>query len=517
MRRRLFAGPLVVVGALAGIVVFGVLRQSIVGNAVRAAAEERLSAVMGQRVTIGAVGLSLTPRPAFTGADVRIGAAGEEAPAVRVERVRIVPRLRSFFSDTVRIEEISLDGFAVSLLRDTAGRWRVPAVFPAPSPDARPGVTIERVRIRGGTLRIFDAAEGGAPRQRSSIDDIETELAIDGAGLRLKPLSGRVGAAAIDGEAAVDTRTVRLSFNAPAIDDADLPRLLGLIGAARPEVLRFDERASATVSVTIDRVQSRLTGSGSIRVPSLTVQPLRLQHLDAPFTIAGSRFTFTPATFVVNEGRHQGRVTLAFDSRTAGWSTDSRVERLDVGALLDTLAARDAKIDGAGRVDAMLRGPLQEGFVNRMEGGARLAIENGVLHDFPLLAAINRTLRLAEGDAKDTRFERLSATLDIGGGGATTDNLAIEAGDIRAELAGRIDFDRSLALRGRAFVTRERVARAVASVRELARAKNARGEIELPLVIGGTLDSPQFDIDLATAIRQGVRDEMRRLRGLIRR
>ena len=282
--------------------------------------------------------------------------------------------------------------------------------------------------------------------------------------------------------------------------------------------MRLDEPATASVTVAIDRTRSRLTGRGSIRVPLLTVEPLRMQRVEAPFTIDGSRMTFTPATFVLNGGTHRGLVTLALDSDPARWSADSQLEGVDVGALLDALAGRDARIDGRGRIGGRLQGRVEKNFISGIEGRARLEVIDGVLHDFPLLATVNRTLRLAEAAGSDTRFQRLSATLAIAQGGAATDDLVIEARDLRVEAAGRIGFEGALNLRGRAIVSVGRVSAAVASVRVLARAKNSRGEIELPLEITGALGAPHFQIDLEAAVRQGVRDElMRRLRGLIRR
>jgi AsmA protein len=343
-------------------------------------------------------------------------------------------------------------------------------------------------------------------------------MLIEQGGLRLAPLAGRVGSAAIEGEARVDSGSVRLAFDAPAIADGDLPALLGLLGAARPALLRLDQPAAASADVTIDRAASRLSGSGTLRVPAMALDPLRVQRLEAPFTIDGSRLAFTPTTFTINGGAHRGRVLLAFDAGPPRWSADSRVQRLDFGALLDSLAGEDAKIDGTGDLDADLRGRLVESFVSGIEGRARLVVSGGVLHDFPLVATINRALRLAEAGGSDTRFDRLSASLAIAGASAATDDLLMEAGHLRVELAGRIGFNRALALRGRAVVSKARAAEAVRSVRELARLRNSEGEVELPLTIGGTFDAPQFGLDLETAIKQGVRDELeRRLRRLFRR
>lgn len=493
------------------------VRRTVVGGIVRAAAEARLSAALGQPVAVGDVSFSLAPRPVFTGADVRIGAAGLTAPAVRLDRIHVFPRLRSFFSRTVQIDEIRLDGFEVSLLRDAGGRWHAPAFFPGPSEPGSSAVNIGRVRVTGGRLRVFDGAPG-RERETARIDGVHADMLIQDGGLRLAPLGGRVGSAAIEGEARVDPRTLRLEFSAPSVGDPDLPALLGLLGASRPAIVRLDQPAAASVTMTVDRASARLSGNGSLRIPVLVVDPLRLERVEAPYTIDGARITLTPMTFTVNGGGHRGRVVLAFDGDPPRWSAKSRVDRLDLGGLLDVLAARDAGIDGAADVEADVSGRLVEDFVNGIAGGARLAVSNGVLHDFPLVATINRALRLTEGGGNDTRFERLTATLALAGGAATTGDLLMHAGHLRVALVGRIGFDRTLDLRGRAFVSKERAAEVVRRVRELARARKGSGEIELPLRIGGSLDAPRFEIDMETALREGVRDELeRRLRRLFRR
>jgi uncharacterized protein involved in outer membrane biogenesis len=516
VQRRFLTVIAVVLGGFAALAVLLAIRGSLIADFIREIAESRLSTALGQPVAIGQLGFSLTPRPAFTGSDIRVGDAAREAPSVTLDRVEVFPVLRSFLQGPIHVTEVRLDGFTVSILRDAGGRWRAPAVFPAPTRGGGGGIGIDRVRVAGGRLLIFDATANGALRERSRIDDMRTDLLVSAEGLRLASLTGRVGGAAISGEAETDPQSVRLDFSALAIRDADLPALFGLLAASRPAVLRLDEPAAASVTVTIARATSRLSGSGTLRAPTLTVEPLRLQQLNAPFLVQGTQLTFAPTTFRINGGSHEGRFTLMLGDAPA-WAMDGRVHDLDVGALLDTVAGRDAKLDGRGRIDAELKGRFEPGFLTRMDGGARIVVSNGVLHDFPLLATVNRALRLSEGDGQDTRFEQLSASLKISRGTARTDDLVIQAGHLRTLLSGQIGFDRSLDLRGRAFVSAERVAAGVDSVHELARLRKGSGEIVVPLTITGSLDAPKFDIDVGSVIREGVVDELkRRLRRLIK-
>ena len=252
MRRRLLTVIAVVFGGIAVLAVLLAIRGSFIADFVREIAESRLSTALGQPVAIGQLGFSLTPRPAFTGSDIRVGDAAQPAPALSIGRVEVFPVLRSFFQGPIHITEVSLDGFTISILRDADGRWRAPAVFPAPTRRREVAVSdIDRVRVAGGRLLIFDVGVDGAIRERSRIDDMRTELVMTPGGLRLAPLTGRVGGAVISGEAETDPQSVQLNFSAPAIRDADLPALFGLLAASRPAVVRIEEAEPAAASVSV--------------------------------------------------------------------------------------------------------------------------------------------------------------------------------------------------------------------------------------------------------------------------
>ena len=95
----------------------------------------------------------------------RGGRAG--SPGLRIDRIRVVPRLRSFFSGTIRIEEVSLDGFTVSVSATRTAGTR-PAVFPAPSKDSSAAVAIERVRVAGGRRSSSTRPREACARRRAS-------------------------------------------------------------------------------------------------------------------------------------------------------------------------------------------------------------------------------------------------------------------------------------------------------------------------------------------------------------
>ena len=513
LRRLLIVALALVVLSAVALFVVG---QWLGGGQVRAAVEARLTATLGQPVSIGRLGVTLGPRFALTGGNIRIGETHVQAPAIHVERIRVLPRLRALLDREVVVERIDLDGFSVSLLQDEHGRWHVPSAVPAPTQGGT-GAVIERVRVTDGRVRVFDRTAGGSIDERASIDDLDADVTVEPDGLRLAPIAARIGTATISGEAHTTPRGAHLQFGSRDIADADLPAFLRLLGSVRPEFLRLKEPASASVTVDIDRASARLSGKGTVTAPQVLLEPLHLSAFEAPFAIDGSRLQFSPASFRMYGGAHRGTATIQLAGTPPAWTVDSRMTGLNVGQFLAALTGRDQRVDGTAAATAALRGRVGEPLDETVRGRLQLTIVDGVVRQFPLLAAINRAIRLTEGDANDTRFERLSATFAIAQGQGTTDDLRLEAGHVRVEAAGRIGADRSLELRGAATVDAERAGAAVASVREFARLRNSRGEIEVPLTISGSLDAPSFGIDLSTAVRKGLADELRRrLRKFIR-
>ena len=526
-KRRLWIALIVLLGLLGAGLLAGVALLDV--GLIRPAAEARLATALGQPVSIGDLRVSMFPVPSLVGSTIHIG-SDPDAPDLALQRVRIIPRLRSLFQRPYVIREVTLEGLTVRVVREPLGRWRFPAVIPVAGSDSAGQVVIERMRLTGGRVRVWQLTPQGGLNETSSIDSIEGEAVPYADGFRISPLRGQVGSAEIFGDATLDARMAQLGFSMASIKDSDLPATLGLAGADPPASLRLVKPAIASMSIQIDRQTWRLAGKGSLRAPEMVVDNVRLDGIEAPIRTDGVHLIFEPAVFTMYGGSHRGKVDIDLSKVPARWSLNSAVANVNVGDFLRDFTAREQRIDGSASVNAALRGtigvPIPRGVAGRMQ----LTMVNGIVRDFPLLSAINRALRLAEGEGQDTRFERLTATLvftglpegsaaDAAGPGyVTTDDLVMQAREVRVQAAGRIGFDRSLDLAGVAVLSPERSGSAIRSVRELSGLRNDRGELELPLTIRGSLDSPAFNIDYATALRRSVEDELRRrLKRLFRR
>ena len=515
MRRRLVIGFVLL--AIAG--VFLVVRSSLNPDAIRRDAEARLSTLLGQPVSIGSMSVSMFPTPAVLGSNIAVGVE-RDRPELSLDRIRIVPRLRSLFGGPYVVREVVLDGLTVGIVRELRGGWKFPSVMPAPGGDAGRGLVVESVRLRGGRVRVFESSGGAAIRETSRIEDIEAEAVAAAEGLELQAVRGRIGGSSIAGTASVNQQEARVSLTMPEIKGDDLPAVLGLAAAEPPDFARLPKPASASFDVRFDRAKSRLSGSGSLRAPEVSFYSLTLNGFEAPIKTDGVRLRFAPATFTMYGGAHRGDLVVDLSAARARWALDSHVTGLNVGRFLSALAGGDQRIDGTAAASASLNAFVEDELPQGLAGRMQVTVVDGVIRQFPLLAAINRAVRLAEGEGRDTRFERLSATLLFAprGGAATTNDLWLQAREVQVKAAGRIGFDRSLDLTGVAILSPDRSAPVVRSIRELAALRNDRGELELPLRISGTLDDPSFAIDLKAALGRSIKHELqRRIRDLFRR
>jgi uncharacterized protein involved in outer membrane biogenesis len=478
----------------------------------RAQAEAKLSEILGQPVAIDEMRVSLLPRPALVGSRIRVGDETRTAPALELDRVRIVPQLRTLFTSAILVEDVFLDGLSVAVFRDREGQWHAPIALPVdpPPPDAPPPLAFQRIHVRDGRIGVFDPGPDGEPRRTTGIDALEARLVAGNGATRLTAMTAQLGRAMLSGEAHADPDAARFDVRVDDIREEDLPVVLALVGAERPAQLGLAAPASATLSMRLDRDTGRLSGSGALEAPAVRVDALRLDGLKAPLTVEGGRLSLDPTTFTLYGGTHRGTIAVDVTQSPARWALDSRIETLDVHRFLEAVTGADQRLNGRGTVSAAVGGRARKPIDRTLQGQARVTVVEGVVRDFPLLSMLNQALRLADTDDRDMRFERLSATVAIGGGQARTGDLLLEAADVRVPVAGRIGLDGSLDLSGRVIFSERRSEEMIRSVRELTGLRNRRGEVEVPVTISGTTDDPSFAFDLEAILGKAIEDELRR-------
>ncbi len=266
---------------------------------------------------------------------------------LRAERVRIVPTLRSLFSERMIVDNVKIDGAYLSVLRNKEGRLKLlPSIFdPAyrrepPKPySERRHVTIEEVELTNATVDFYDASVDDEKLVNLQLVDVEAELhdmrmperdahtKVDMKGVVKgeKDEDGKLrnGHFSVKGSVVVVTRESELAIQ---LDDVDMKSL-------EPYLLRRSETGVKG-------------GSLSLKLKSTVKE----RHLHAPGTLvlkdlklkAGKGFTGTfmgmPRGAVITSLKDSdGKITLDFNldgdlGNTKFSLNDTMAVRVAVGA-----------------------------------------------------------------------------------------------------------------------------------------------------------------------------------------
>lgn len=520
-RRRGCLIALVAALALTLLVVFG-LRRVLDSAGFRAEVSARLSAAIGQPVTVGTIDFDWLPVPAVAASDITVGSAeGRPVPSLALEAIRIVPRLSSLLSRPIAIERVELVGLALRALRDREGRWQLP--LPALPPANRGGparVEIGEVILRDGLLSVTDEGVPGQGRDAPSIRDIRARVRQNGSVMRLEDLTAAIGESAVSGRGSAGPEGLRLSLAWSRLRAGDLPEVCALAGIEATPGTSIEGDRPLTLDVVID-ASGALTALGRVAATRATFQLLDLSQLQSPLQLAGNRLVLDPVTFNAYGGSHRGRLTARLGVTPIAWVLDTRIDNVDLRQFVNDTTTVPDSLSGTGMLRGRLEGVLLEPMLDRATGRMEVVLTKGAIHNFPLVAAVNSALKVAEGDTRDLRFETLTATMAVANGGAVTDDLVVRSGELTVTASGTLGFDHSLDFRGRVIFSADKAAELVRSVKEAARLRNAKGEIEVPVVVSGTVTDPRYAVDVAGLLKRGLQDELERrlkkgLRGLIK-
>lgn len=250
------ARRIAVIGLAAALLLVGAVATAallIPGERVAAVVAARAEALLGQRVSIGDVGLRFLPLPGVRLADLVVGGSGEDDALAAADAVELRARLLPLLRGRVVIGSLALERPRLLVEIDTAGQANIPVlaggtVRTGPPRGRDVSFEIERLTVSGGRLTFRDRRDGSEVR----LDGWDQHLRLAG-GLR----DGRVGSVDLTGWVELDDV------------DATLPRVVVPI---RDLAVRITH--DARLDRAADRVELRtlgviaggiaLTGSGSV-------------------------------------------------------------------------------------------------------------------------------------------------------------------------------------------------------------------------------------------------------------
>lgn len=479
-----------------------------------------LSHALGQPVQIGGLSLSLFPTPGLQAGKIRIGTGDSSAaPGVVLRRVRVVPELTSFLPGRTRtIDHVDLVGLVVSVRRDAHGRWHLPVPAGNAATDtgaaAGPGIALRNLRLRESAIRVVDdslRAKGGGPTI-TTISDIAADLQATGGVLKVPQFGGRLGGTVVSGAVESGPRGARLRLASASIGNADLPSLFALAGMPANPELAIDGAAPFEMQTSIAPDFATFVVTGKVGVERVRLGTLTLEQLQSPFRFAKGVFTLDPLTFTMYRGRQKGSVQVDLTRPIPVYSIRGSLDGLDVNQALSATTTMKDFIAGTARTTLNLTGSGSSApaIQRSLAGTVKFEMKDGVIKNFPLLAALNQALGLTGGDAKDTKFELLSGTALVGGGRARTDDLLLKAGEVGMTGAGVLGFDKALDFHLDALLSAERTQQLAPKSAVLQRLANDKGQVAVPVRVTGTTTAPKYSVEVGSVAKKQVQQEVKK-------
>lgn len=469
-----------------------------------------LSSALGQRVVIGELSASIFPTPSLSARSIRIGGADSTAaPGISLATLHIVPRLSSILPGrTLTIDHVDLTGLSISVRRDSAGRWLVP-VPPSPSvdtSDGRAAIDLNQLRARGGSIRIVDdqlrAPEGGPTV--TTITGVEADMQATGGRVKLSRFTGRLGESVVTGSADLGAEGAELRIRSESIHPADVPALFALAGMQLSPLLSISGKAPFEMTIALPPGFATHKVTGKAAIDQVKFGTLAFESLQAPFHLENGVFTLDPLSLTTYGGRQLGIVSVDLKQPVPVYTIRTSVQNLDVNRALSANTTMKNFLAGKGRLAGNVRGSGNTAATLKrtLTGTLEFELKDGVIRNFPLLAAINQALGITQGTDRDTRFQSLSGTATLSGGTARTNNLVLRAGELSLTGKGTMGFDQRLDLRMTASASPAMSSGLGQRVALLKRLSNDRGQVTFPVRVTGTTTAPKISVDLGSIAKK---------------
>ncbi|WP_242338908.1 MULTISPECIES: AsmA family protein [unclassified Anaeromyxobacter] len=285
----------------------------------------------------------------------------------------------------------------------------------------------------------------------------------------------------------------------PEKAEAAPPRGGDLVPAAMRERLRA---ASVRGTVALAEVRSgRLQAKNVKARVSLVKGVLTVEELDA--AVFGGR--------VSGAGTH-----IALGEKVPTWRLAAKLSALDLGGALQAFAGAQpltGKLDGT--LDVVGKGTDWAKLRQALTGLAALAVKDGALVTTDLGDAVlggvargleqlgrGRAAREVSGAKGRTEFKNLAGEFDVKDGFLVARApVTVDTPFGKLALGGRVGLDGRLALEGTSSVPKAALARVVPGGLPLPQM------LEVPLALGGTLESPSVSVRADTAVANLARGE----------
>ena len=252
------------------------------------------------------------------------------------------------------------------------------------------------------------------------------------------------------------------------------------------------------------RSLDRITAKGAIAIDKVLYQQSTLTNLKATLDLAKGVLKLDPVTAGIFGGQEAGAITADLREASPTFTIKVKLTNVDSNQLLSATSSVKNIVSGplSGNFDLRFISKENQNIATTLNGLAQMQMGPGRIAGVQILneiASIGRFMGYTNKQEAYTNINKVSGSLNIQNGVATTNDLLVDLGGGRLAGAGTMGLvDQALKLKVTATLTKE-----YAQKNGFGQAggllstvlSNQRGDLVLPAIVSGTFVQPKFAPD----------------------
>ncbi|MEQ8250848.1 MAG: AsmA family protein [Oceanibaculum nanhaiense] len=267
--------------------------------------------------------------------------------------------------------------------------------------------------------------------------DMKAQVSGNGKALKLEPLSLKLGRTDLAGNLSVKLDGVRPAITGSLASDAlDLAPFMGdesgSAAGGTPASGSADGRVIPNDPLPLDALKS-FDATLDYKAAKVLLQNGEMTDLSAKLTLANGDLNLKPLVLTAFGGKIEQNLRLNASGQTPQFSTEGKVEKLDMGALLKAAADSDmlsANTDASWQLAG--RGASPRAIAASLDGQVRTILQGGTVNNkyFELIAADLVPKLLPGNTAQEANLNCIVTRIDIARGVATNRVMLLDTSRI---------------------------------------------------------------------------------------
>lgn len=251
------------------------------------------------------------------------------------------------------------------------------------------------------------------------------------------------------------------------------------------------------------RVQatSPALNTGDLPVPIAALKKsVAVTNVRLTMQAKGNQAHITDLAFQLFGGQVKGGAGATLNATPLPFDAKLVVNGLQLGPLVEAVGTDKVRISGTTTANVTLRGlgySMPE-LTRSLEGAGHLEVKDGTLEGVDLTRETLTLLKVfgvSPDAAQTTVFSGIETDWSIKQGLVILQRMLVDSRDFQATAQGTVGFDQHLDLKANLALS-QALSQRVAGSSSIARLASSGGRLSVPLLIGGTMPSPTYALDL---------------------